>query len=120
MGAKFLLVIASIFGTLNLFSQTDKGAFLISINGSYVKSGKESGATKNQHVVQGKYLETDVSLGCFINEHFIAGLGIDYNWEKEERTSNLMINRYYQGETMNVKAKRLFTQRLLGVLLPDF
>ena len=115
---KLLLVTATIFSTLNLFSQTDKGRIIISIDGNYIKSTTENGVTKNQNVVQGKYLDVGASFGYFITNRFIAGFGLDYNWEKEDRTNNMMINRYYQAEIMDIKSNVFLPNIYLGYYYP--
>ncbi|MCZ4695608.1 hypothetical protein [Ancylomarina euxinus] len=112
------MVTATIFSTLNLFSQTDKGKTIISIDGNYIKSTTENGVTQNQNVTQGKYLDVGASIGCFITNRFIAGFGLDYSWEKEVRTNNLMINKYYQTERTNIKSKALLSNIFLGYYYP--
>jgi hypothetical protein len=113
-----LLITALMVTTLNLFAQTNKGKVMVSVDGSYVKSTSENGVTNNQNVTQGKYLDIGASVGYFISNRFIVGLGLDYNQEKEKRANILMINRYYQTERTNIKSNALLPNVFLGYYYP--
>lgn len=115
---KLLLITVTIFSTLNLFSQTDKGQIILSIDGNYKKSTTENGVTKNQNVTQGKYLDAGASIGYFITNRFIVGFGLDYNWEKEDRANNLMINKYYQTERTSIKSNVFLPNVFVGYYYP--
>lgn len=111
---KNVLIVLIILSTQDLFSQIDKGKIIISVDGNYMKSTTENGVTTSQNLVQGKYLSVGASVGYFITDRFIAGLGLDYNWNKEDRTTELMINRFLLIEEMHIKSKALLPNIYLG------
>lgn len=121
---KNLLIVFIALSTLNAFSQFEKGNMMISLEGNYTKSITENGVTTNQNIVQGKYLNVGGSVGCFIADRFIIGIGLDYNRAKEERTNLLMTipsyreeeyhNIYYQEEYTDIKSKALLPNIYLG------
>lgn len=111
---KLLLIAATLFSTLNVFSQTDKGKVLISVDGNYTKSTTGNGVTRNQYTVHGSYLDAGVSAGYFISDRFIVGFGLDYGLTKEDRTNEIIVNRFSQLETMNLKSKSLLPNVYIG------
>ena len=115
---KLVILAISIFITMNLFSQIEKGKLIISVDGNYSESSTESGVMHNKNINQGKYLKLGTSIGCFITDRFIAGIGLDYNWGKEDRLNKLMINKFYQQELANVELKALLPNLYLGYYHP--
>lgn len=112
---KNLLTVLIVFSSLDLFSQIDKGNILISIDGNYVKMNIENGVTTNQNSTQGQYLSFGSAIGYFITNRFIAGVGLDYNWDKEIRYNSLYIyNKYAQAEEMTIKSKVFLPNLYLG------
>lgn len=118
MMKKLLLLTVTILSTLHLFSQTEKGEIIISLDGNYRQSTTENGVTHNQNMTEGKYLDIGTSIGYFINSRLIAGIGLDYNWDKEVRENSLMINSYYQTEVTNVKSNVFLPNMYLGYYYP--
>ncbi|MDI3521738.1 hypothetical protein [Anaerophaga thermohalophila] len=118
MMKKLLLLTVTILSTLHLFSQTEKGEIIISLDGNYRQSTTENGVTHNQNMTEGKYLDIGTSIGYFINSRLIAGIGLDYNWDKEVRENSLMINSYYQAEVTNVKSHVFLPNMYLGYYYP--
>ena len=108
------LIILIIFQTFNLFSQINKGNFIISTNGSYVKSNTENGVSTNSTYIQGRYLNISLSGGYMLTDGFVIGAGIDYNWGKEKRLNNLHLNNFSQSESMDIKSTSLLPCLYLG------
>lgn len=115
---KIFITVLIALSTLDLFSQIDKGKIIVSIDGSYMKTTTESGVTTNQNVVQAKNLNIGTSVGYFITDRFIVGVGLDYYWNKESRTTELMINRFFQVEVMDIKSKAFLPNIYLGYYYP--
>jgi len=115
---KNVLIALIVLSTLDVFSQIDKGQIVVAVDGYFMKSTTENGVTTNQNVTQGKYLSTGASVGYFITDRIIAGVGLDYYWSKESRTSELMINRNFQIEVMNIKSKAFLPNIYLGYYHP--
>ncbi len=111
---RILLIAIIIFSNLDVFSQADKGKIIVSIDGNYEKSTTENGVTTNQNVVQGKYLSAGATVGYFITDRFIAGIGLDYNSGKEDRTNEVMINSFFQQEAMNLKSRSFLPNIYFG------
>lgn len=118
MNRKLLLFAATILFAFNLFSQTEKGDIILSIDGNYSKSNTDYGVTKNQFATEGKHLDIGTSVGYFITSRLIAGIGLDYIWGKEDRANNLMIYDYYQLENTTVKSKAFLPNIYLGYYYP--
>jgi len=93
-----------VFSALHLFSQLQKGNTIIAIEGNYIKANTQSGVTTNISYTQGKYLNGGISAGYFITGKFVAGLGLDYTWNKETRYNTLYFNNFYQQEQLSTKA----------------
>ena len=108
------LIVLIIFSTFNLFAQFGKGDFIISADGNYIKSNNGNGVTTNQDLTKGKYLNLGASIGTFITNKLIVGIGLDYNWGKETRTNLLNFNYFIQEEIMNVKSNVILPNLYLG------
>jgi hypothetical protein len=114
-----VLIVLIIFSTLELFSQINKGKTIMSFDGNYRKSNTESGVTTNHRSIQGQYLNVGPSIGYFITDRFIVGVGVDYYWEKETRSNSLFTNNEYaQMETMKIKSKALLPGLFVGYYYP--
>jgi len=111
---KNVLIVLIAFSTLDLFSQIAKGKIIISVDGNYLQTTTESGVSTNQNLAKGKNLSVGTSVGYFITDRFIAGVGLDYYWNKESRRTELMINRFFQAEDMNIKSKAFLPNIYLG------
>lgn len=115
---KNLLIVLIAFLTLDLFSQIDKNDVIFSVNGNYVKTTTEDGATTIQNSSQIKDLSIGASFGCFITDRFIVGFGLDYYWNKESRISGLYINNYIQKELMKITSDALLPNVFVGYYYP--
>lgn len=115
---KIVLIVLIVFSTLDLFSQIEKGRIIVSIDGNYRKSTTENGVTLNQNVSQIKNLNIGTSVGYFITDRFVVGVGLDYYWDKESRTTELMINRFFQIEVMNIESNAFLPNIYLGYYYP--
>lgn len=115
---KNVLIFLIALSTLNLFSQIDKERVIVSIDGNYMKTTTENGVTSNQSVSQIKNLNIGTSVGYFITDKFIAGVGLDYYLNKESITTEMMINRFLQKEIMNSKSKVFLPNIYLGYYYP--
>jgi hypothetical protein len=103
MKRKILIVLITC-STLNLFAQFDKGDFIISAVGNYMKVNNEYGVTTNQNFIKGQYLNLGTSIGTCISNKLIVGVGLDYNWVKETRNGSLIFNDFIQQEEMISKS----------------
>ncbi len=116
---KSVLIVLIIFSTLDLFSQISKGNTMVSFDGDYRKVNTENGVTTNHHSTQGRYLNVGPSIGYFITDRFIAGVELDYYWEKEDRSNSLFTNNEYsQLETLELKSKALLPGLFVGYYYP--
>jgi hypothetical protein len=115
---KNVLIVLILLTTLNLFSQIEKGKIIVSIDGNYLETSTENGVTSNQNVSQIKNLNLGTSFGYFITDRFVLGVGLDYYWNKESRTTELMINKFFQAEVMNIKSKAFLPNIYLGYYYP--
>lgn len=115
---KNLLIALVIFSTLNIYAQDNKGKVLISGDVNYMKTSSESGVTTNKSSVQGQYLSVGSSIGYFVTDRFIVGVGLDYNWEKELRSNLLYFNHIIQLEKTDVKSKVFLPNIELGYYYP--
>jgi hypothetical protein len=86
----FLFVILAI-PCIHLFSQNNKGAIILAFDGNYMKTPVETGVLSNLNSVQGQNLDMSMSLGFGIKSYLLAGMGIDYNWNKEIRDNIINI-----------------------------
>ena len=108
-----LIVLLSI-SSLNLFSQLNKGKTVVSANGNYLKTNTENGVTSNQNASQIKNLNLGASVGYFIADRIELGVGLNYYWEKESRTNNLMTGDFYQAEVMDLKSNAFVPNIYIG------
>jgi hypothetical protein len=115
---KTVLILFIAFSTLDLFSQVEKRNFIISVDGNYLKTTTENGVTTNQNVAQIQNLGIGASVGYFITDRFIAGVGLDYYWEKESRTNKLMFNKFKQIEVLRTKSNVYLPNFYLGYYYP--
>lgn len=113
MKTHVLIVLISL-STMDLFAQITKGKMIISVDGNYTKTTSEDGATTNQNTAQIKNLSLGASVGYFITDKFMAGIGLDYYSSKEYRTIEMMVNRFFQVEFMNIKSKAYLPNIYVG------
>ena len=111
---KISLFILITISSLNAFSQIDKGVFLLSANGNYSKANTENGVTTNLNQTNGQYLNIGIFAEYFIMKNVVAGVGFDYNWNKEIRLNHLNFNNFYQAENMDLKSHILMPNIFLG------
>jgi len=94
------------FSTLDLFSQIEKGKIIISFDGNYNKTINSNGVNADHNTINGKYLSVGTSIGFFLSNRFIIGIGLDYDWNKEYRFYEMtLFYKYYQSENMNITSK---------------
>lgn len=101
-----VLIVLILLSTFDLYSQISEGNILISLDGGFRQVNTESGVTTNQLTSQERYLNLGPSVGYFITDRIVAGVGLDYYRDREVRTNNLLINyEYLQKERINLKSK---------------
>lgn len=115
---KSILLALVVLSTFDLYSQIEKGITLVSGEGIYHQSTTAYGVTTSQNSVHGKYLNVGASVGYFFTNRFIVGLGLDFKSENEERGSVMTINKYYQQEVMDIKAKAWLPNVYFGCYYP--
>jgi len=108
------LIVLIVFSTLDLFAQLDKGSIIFSADGNYLKTNIENGVSTNLNYTNGQYLNLGTSVGTFITNKLIVGMGLDYNWGKEIRTNSLYFNNFRQEELMTVKSNVILPNLYLG------
>lgn len=108
------LIVLIVFSTIDLFAQFDKGDIIISADGNYIKTDTENGVTTNQNSTKGQYLNLGTSIGTFITNKLIVGVGLDCNRGNETRTSLLYFNDFTQEEMMTVKSNVILPGLFLG------
>jgi hypothetical protein len=111
---KNVLIAFIVFSTLDLFGQISKGKYIISLEGNYMKSNAENGVTTNLSSLNGQYLNIGFSYGGFFSDHFVFGVGFDYNWVKEARYNKLYVNNIIQLEKMDIKSNVFLPNIYLG------
>ncbi|MFO7655438.1 MAG: hypothetical protein R6W78_00040 [Bacteroidales bacterium] len=111
---KEIFIMILFFSTSMVFSQINKSDIIISGYGNYNQSTSGSGTYTNQYAVKGKYLDIGASIGYFVKEHFIIGVGLDYMWSKEYSTNSSLINVFYQVESMDYKSNILLPNVFFG------
>lgn len=109
-----ILIVLIVFSTLNLFAQFKKGDIIISADGNYIKTNIGTGVTTNLDFTKGQYLNLGTSIGTFITNKLIVGVGLDYNWGKETKKNLLNFNDFTQEEIMTVKSNVVLPYIYLG------
>jgi hypothetical protein len=115
---KIVLIVLIVCSTLNLFSQIEKGRIIISLDGNYIKTATENGVTFNQNASQIENLNIGTSVGYFMTDRLVVGVGLDYYWDKESRVYLLKINRFLQKEVMNIKSNVFLPDLYIGYYFP--
>ncbi len=115
---KNLIILLTVFTTLDLFSQINKGNFIVSIEGNYMKTNTQSGVTTNLLTTKGQYLSIGSSVGYLFKDRFVAGVGLDYNWDKETRSNQIYFNNFMQQEQMETKAHVFLPNIFMGFYFP--
>jgi hypothetical protein len=111
---KISLFILIAFSSYDLFSQIDKGNYIISAEGHYAKTSTQDGVSLNWSKTEGQYLNTGASFGYFFSKGFVTGIGLDYIWKKEETVNELLIHNYAQFEQMDIKSRVLLPNLYVG------
>jgi hypothetical protein len=113
-----ILIIILLF-SLDSFGQIAKDKVLISMNGNYMKTNTETGVYTNGFSTKGQYLNLGTSIGIFLSDHFVMGVGVNYNWGKETRMNKLIYgNTILQIEELKVKSKILLPGVFFGYYFP--
>jgi hypothetical protein len=73
------------------------------LDGDYIKNQSEHGVTTNYFVTNSKTLNLGTSIGIALSNNVLAGIGFDYFRNEDVRHNNLLIDRKYQAEKMNLK-----------------
>ena len=108
------LIVLIVFSALDLFAQLDKGDIIISADGNYIETNIGNGVTTNQDFTKGQYLNLGTSIGTFITNKLIVGVGLDYNLGKETRSNSLNFINFIQEEIMDVKSNVILPNLYLG------
>jgi len=108
------LIILIVFSTLDVFSQLNKGDILISAEGNYTRTNFENGVTTNRDYTIGKYLHLGTSIGTFITDKLIIGVGLDYNWSNEKRMNSLDFDNFMQVGQMEIKSHVILPTVFIG------
>jgi hypothetical protein len=111
---EIVVIVIIVLLTINSFSQINKGNFVVSVDGNYMKTNNETGVSSNMFTTQGKYLSLGGSFGYLITDRFIVGIGFDYNWNKEIRGHYLYFNNSAQAEIMEIKSNVFLPNLFLG------
>ena len=111
---KNILSILLILSSLSISGQIEKGNFIFSLNGNYLKTYSSDGVTTNNMTIHGKYLNLGTSVGYFFGDHLDGGIGFDYFWAKESKNSYTAISYYRQEEVLHVKSKLFLPNIFLG------
>lgn len=98
-----LALIAFSFSSIHLIAQTDNGKFIFSMEGNYQKTASENGTFINKTSAQSKNTNVGITIGYFITNRFVAGIGLDYFWVNETRTSFLALDQNYNMEVQKIK-----------------
>ncbi len=112
---KNLLILLIIFSTLELYSQIDKGNVIVSVDGNYNKTINTNGVEADNNTIKGQYLSVGASIGYFLMDNFVIGIGLDYDWNKENRLYEMtLIYKYFQEEEMNIKFRTFIPNLYFG------
>lgn len=92
---KIFVIFLLIFSPI-IKGQINKGNFLFSLNGNYIKASKEDGTSMNYISSNFKDLYIGSKISYVINNKFFIGVGLDYYWNKKHKQSfyKLLINYY--------------------------
>lgn len=115
---KNVLIVLIVLSSLDLLAQIGKGKIMVSVDGDYIKTSTENGVTTNQNLAQIKNLSVGTSVGYFITDRFIAGVGLDYYWDKESRSTEMMMNKFVHVEVMDVKSYVFLPNIYFGYYYP--
>jgi hypothetical protein len=115
---KIELIVLIVSSNLNLFTQIEKGRIIITLDGNYIKTTTENGVTLNQNVSQIENLNIGTSVGYFMTDRLVVGVGLDYYWDKESRVYQLKIYRFFQSEVMNIKSNAFLPDLYIGYYFP--
>lgn len=117
MKKNVLLILILIF-YLDSFGQIAKDAVIISLSGNYMKTNTESGVQSNNFSTNGQYLNLGSSIGIFLSDHFVMGIGLNYKWGKEKRGNMFFNDHNIQIEKMEIKSKVLLPGVFFGYYFP--
>jgi len=87
-----------------MYSQINKGNFLITSYGNYSKTQSDYGVSTNYNLTSGKYLDIGTSAGYFLNEKLCIGVALSYNRVKESRVNYLNFKYFQQEEWITIKS----------------
>lgn len=104
--------------SISSMAQINKGAIILMLDGNYNKSSNSFGVSTNQTSIEGNYLTLGTSAGLLLTDRWMLGIGVDYNRNKETRTSMMFINQYYQVEKSDIKSNALFPNIYVGYYYP--
>lgn len=114
-----VILILILFFSLDSFGQIAKGDVIISMDGNYMKINTESGVFTNKSSTNGQYLNLGISMGVFLSDHFVMGIGLNYNWGKETRFNQLIYSsNLLQIEELIIKSKILLPGVFFGYYFP--
>jgi hypothetical protein len=84
-----------------------------------LNQASETGVTRNNNSVRINNFDAGVSVGFFLTDHWIGGVGLDYTMEKEERKNSLFImNDYVQYEFLDVQSQAILPCLFLEYYVP--
>jgi hypothetical protein len=116
----YLFIVILLLTSTGLFSQIMKNDFLLSLDGNYVKTYTENGASTNQSRSQIEQLVLGPSIGIFVTDHIAVGAGLDYIWSKEKINSILCTDNitYIQREYMETTSNAFIPNVYMGYYYP--
>lgn len=77
----FIILFISFTSIFGVFSQLEKGNFLISFDGNFTKNS--SNPVLNNSLINYRYLNLNPSIGLTLPKNFTIGVGVDLSWNKE-------------------------------------
>lgn len=101
----------------NLNAQTEKGNEIISLFGNYSKINNESGVTTNLSSSIIKNLGVGASIGFFVADNVIAGIGLNYLSNIEFRQNEIFIEDLIHLEAMDISANMFMPEVYAGYYL---
>lgn len=107
---KIVYTLLGIIIGLNCNAQIEKGKFLFGIEGGFTKEPTEMGVTSNVLQTSGKKLNLAGGIEYVFSESLSAGIGLDYAWNKDERTNSIFLDgslSFVQNEMMEIKQRIL-------------